>query len=86
MIAFNPFYGEQKCDLKVMTWNVHCSSGADSIRQKEIANLILKENVDFVLLNEYNQDSCLVVDSILRKRLPYTVEHHSHKNCGDIFL
>ncbi len=85
VIAVHPFRSDGLHDLKVMTWNVHCSSGADSIRQKEIASLILKEDVDFVLLNEYNQDSCLVVDSILRKILPFTVEHHSHKNCGDIF-
>lgn len=85
VIAIHPFRNDGLHELKVMTWNVHCSSGTDGFRQKEIANLILKEDVDLALLNEYNQDSCLVTDSILRTRFPYTVEHYSHKNCGDIF-
>lgn len=85
MVAFNPFFGEEKCELKVMTWNVHCSSGADSIRQREIAELIIKEDADFVQLNEYNQDSCLVMDSLLRTKYSFTEEYQSHRYCGDIF-
>ncbi len=85
VIAINPFYANWQHDLKVMTWNVHCSDGTDDLRQRRIAALILEVDADFVLLKEYNQDSCLVTDSILRTRFPYTVEHHSHKKCGDIF-
>lgn len=85
VIAFNPFYGEQKCDLKVMTWNVHCSEGADIDRQRKIAELILKEDADFVQLNEYNQDSCSVIDSLLKTKYPFTEEFQSHQRCGDIF-
>lgn len=85
MIAINPFFGEEKCELKVMTWNVHCSSGADSIRQRKIAELIIKEDADFVQLNEYNQDSCLVLDSLLRTKYSFTEEYQSHRFCGDIF-
>lgn len=85
VIAINPFYGEQKCELKVMTWNVHCSVGADNDRQRKIAELILKEDADFVQLNEYNQDSCIVIDSLLRIQYPYTQEHQSHTKSGDIF-
>lgn len=69
----------------MLTWNVHCSSGADSIRQRKIAELIIKVNADFVLLNEFNQDSCLVIDSLLKIRYPFTEEHYSHRLCGDIF-
>ena len=86
VIAINPFFGGEKCDLKVMTWNVHCSRGADSIRQKQIAELILKEDADFVQLNEYNQDSCKVIDSILKTNYPFTEEFQSHQICGDIFF
>ena len=68
-----------------MTWNVHCSEGADNERQRKIAELILKENVDFVQLNEYNQDSCSVVDSLLRIRYAYTEECQSHIKSGDIY-
>lgn len=95
VIAFHPFFDvsidsvgvahpENKY-LKVMTWNVHCSMGADSVRQRQIARVILQENVDFVLLNEFYQDSCGVLDSLLKKKFPYTMESHSHQKCGDIF-
>ena len=85
VITFNPFFGEDKYDLKVMTWNVHCSSGADIDRQRKIAELILKEDADFVLLNEFHQDSCTVIDSILKTKYPFTEEFQSHQRCGDIF-
>ncbi|WP_031532390.1 MULTISPECIES: endonuclease/exonuclease/phosphatase family protein [unclassified Bacteroides] len=85
VIAFNPFSGEEECELKVMTWNVHCSRGTDSIRQRKIADLILKEDADFVQLNEYNQDSCMVMDSLLKTKYPFTEEFRSHQICGDIF-
>lgn len=85
IFAFNPFGEEGEFDLKVLTWNVHCSNGADQIRQKRIAELILREDADFVLLNEYNQDSCSIMDSLLRVRYYYTEEYQSHKNSGDIF-
>lgn len=72
-------------ELKVMTWNVHCSEGADNDRQRRIADLILKEDADFVLLNEYNQDSCKVVDSLLKRKYQFTEESRSHRLSGDIF-
>lgn len=85
MIAFHPFRNEGQQELMVMTWNVHCSKGADSVRQKTIADLILDIDADFVQLNEYNQDSCLIIDSLLKTRYPYTEEYQSHRYCGDIF-
>ena len=85
MIAFNPFWGEETCDLKVMTWNIHCSRGTNNIRQRKIAELILKVDADFVQLNEYNQDSCSVIDSLLKEKYPFTEEHRSHTLSGDVF-
>lgn len=85
VIAVHPFYGDDQYELKVMTWNVHCSNGVDSMRQREIAELILREDADFVLLNEYKQDSCSVMDSLLKIRYPFTEECRSHRKCGDIF-
>lgn len=85
LIAVHPFYGNDQYELKVMTWNVHCPNGADSKRQREIAELILKEDADFVLLNEYYQDSCQVMDSILKMRYPFTEECRSHRRSGDVF-
>lgn len=85
VIAVHPLRSVGQHELKVMTWNVHSSRGTDSLRQKEIASLVLKENADVVLLNEFNQDSCKVADSLLKMRYHHTVEHRSHKKCGDIF-
>ena len=85
IIAVHPFYGDDQHEMKVMTWNVHCPNGADSKRQREIAELIIKGNADFVLLNEYYQDSCQVMDSLLKMRYPFTEERRSHRKCGDIF-
>lgn len=89
VLAFNLFRSEAKNSdsdvLSVMTWNVHCSNGADKIRQKKIANLILLEDLDFILLNEYHQDSCSVIDSMLMVKYEYTEEFQSHKRSGDIF-
>ena len=85
MIAIHPFYGDDQYELKVMTWNVHCPDGADSKRQQEIAQLIIKEDADFVLLNEYKQNSCQLMDSLLKMKYPFTEECRSHRRCGDIF-
>lgn len=85
VFAFHPIRSTEQPELTVMTWNVHCSDGTDVNRQKEIADLILKEDADFVLLNEYNQDSCRVTDSLLRIKYPFTEEYQSHLISGDIF-
>lgn len=85
VIAVHPFYGDDNYELKVMTWNVHCPNGTDNERQRGIAELILKEDADFVLLNEYLQDSCRMTDSILKMRYPFTEECRSHRRSGDIF-
>lgn len=68
-----------------MTWNVQCSDGAAKERQRRIAEHIILEDADLVLLNEYNQDSCSVIDSLLRMRYPFTEEEQSHQKSGDIF-
>lgn len=85
VISFHPLWGNGKSELTVMTWNVHCSYGADSTKQRRIAELILEEDADFVQLNEYNQDSCLVIDTLLKIRYQFTEEYQSHRKCGDIF-
>lgn len=85
MIAFHPFRSEGQPQLIVMTWNVRCPNGTDRERQVAIAELVLKVDADFVLLNEYNQDSCAVADSLIKTRYPFTEEYQSHKRSGDIF-
>lgn len=83
--VFHPFYGSDDSDLKVMTWNVHCPEGAEPDRQRKIAEAILEEDADFVLLNEFYQDNCIVLDAILKETYPFTEEYQSHKKVGDIF-
>ena len=85
VIAFHPYWSEVPPDLTVMTWNVHCSNGADIVRQEKIAKLILDVDADFVQLNEFNQDSCSVMDSLLKLKYSFTEEWQSHRICGDIF-
>ena len=85
VVAINPCYGNEQYELKVMTWNVHCPNGADLERQKQIAELIIKVDADFVQLNEYNQDSCTVLDSLLKTIYHFTEEYQSHRWLGDIF-
>lgn len=85
VVALHLFAGSDDADLKVMTWNVHCSEGAECNRQRNIAEAILNEDADFILLNEFNQDSCTVIDTMLRQKYPYTEEYQSHRKVGDIF-
>ena len=68
-----------------MTWNVHCSDGTNSVRQRKIAKRSLVVDADFVLLNEFHLKHCLVMDSLLKTRYPYTEECQSHQRCGNIF-
>lgn len=84
-MAFHPFFGSKEADLKVMAWNVHCAKGTDSTKQKQIAGVILDADADIVLLNEFNLDSCCVIDSLLRMKYAYTEEGESRQKCGDIF-
>lgn len=85
VIAVHPFEGNGEYDFKVLTWNIRCSSKADSLTQKRVAELILKENPDFIQLNEFALDSCLVVDSILSKHYLYKEEVNAKEITGDIF-
>ena len=85
VIAFNSFWGEEKFELKVMTWNIRCPIGADNMRQREIADVILKEDADFVQLNEFTLDSCLVIDSLLSRLYPYRNVANAKKKAGDVF-
>lgn len=85
IIAINPFRGEEKCELIVMTWNVRCTKGAGNTRQEKIAEQILKEDVDFVQLNEFTLDSCLVIDSLLSEHYQYKEYANADIKAGDVF-
>jgi len=85
IFALNVLGSCEISNLTVLTWNVHCADSASVGRQREIAELIIRQQSDFVLLNEYNQDKCSCLDSILKSHYPYTEEIHSRARCGDIF-
>lgn len=85
VIAVHPFGCNGEHSFKVLTWNIHGSSRVDILTQKEIANLILKEDADFIQLNEFTIDSCLVIDSFLRKHYLYREEVNAKGLPGDIF-
>lgn len=72
-------------DFTVLTWNINCSDGASKDRQEKIAELISIAGADFVQLNEYYQEKCIILDSLLRRMYPYTEEVYSHRRSGDIF-
>ena len=71
-------------DLSVLTWNIRCPNGESPSRQYEIAELLLKQDVDIILLNEICIDSCFVIDSLLRQKYLYSEEEQAHEFCGDI--
>lgn len=85
LIAVTPCFGNEQHELKVMTWNIRCSRGADNMRQREIVEVILKEDADFVQLNEFALDSCLVIDSLLSKLYPFRNVANARKKAGDVF-
>ena len=72
------------CDISVLTWNIKCSNGETSNKQRQIAEILLKQDVDVLLLNEIYIDSCLVIDSLLKQKYLYSEEEQAHEFCGDI--
>lgn len=84
IVAFHPFGSDGEHDFKVLTWNIHCSTKADSLIQKEMAEMILKEDADILLLNEFTLDSCLMLDSLLNEQYPYNEEMIAKILIGDV--
>ena len=84
VIAVYPFGNDGEHDFKVLTWNIHCSSGTDAQIQKDMAGLILKEDADFILLNEFTLDSCQVLDSLLNEHYPYKEDVNAKIIIGDV--
>lgn len=85
IFAFNLLSDRDDADLRVLTWNV-CGANIDSSeREEHIARLVIAQNADFVQLNEFCLDSCLMIDSILSKHYPYKEDVNAHKHAGDIF-
>ena len=86
VIAVHPFAGSDDYDIRVMTWNIHASKDIPLSKQRAIARLIKEQNVDFLLLNEFNKDQCELLYQELASVYRYSEEQYANKECGDIFL
>ena len=72
----------EKPDIRVLTFNIH--SLGRNFEGRKIAQLILDEDADIVLLNEYNDTTSHEVDSLLKKRYTYTRMPNPKSKCSDV--
>lgn len=85
IIAFS-FNGDSGVhQFRVLTWNICSSKIKNKEEQEEIARLIIAQNADFIQLNEFTLDSCLVIDSLMGKIYPYRNDANAKTTAGDIF-
>lgn len=84
-IAFNIGGASEEHQVRVLTWNI-CSANLDNqAEQEDIAKLIVVQDADFVQLNEFSLDSCLVIDSLLSEHYPYKEIVNAKIKAGDVF-
>lgn len=84
IIAFGFNDNSDKHQFRILTWNICSSKIKNKEEQKEIARLIIAQNADFIQLNEFTMDSCLVIDSLLCKLYPYRNDANARIKAGDI--
>ena len=85
IVAFNFRGNSGEHQLRVLTWNI-CSPKIKNGKEQEIiARLIIAQNADFIQLNEFTLDSCLVIDSLLSKYYPYKNDAGAKVKAGDVF-
>ena len=71
--------------FRVLTWNICGAKIENEGRQEDIARLIITQDADFVQLNEFTLDSCLVIDSLLSEHYPYREYVNAKIKAGDVF-
>ena len=84
MIAFHLLRSEDY-HFRVLTWNICGSKIENKEEQDKIARLIIAQNADFVQLNEFTLDNCLVIDSLLSEYYPYKEDVNAKVIAGDVF-
>lgn len=84
LCAFNPFGASNEKSLCVMTWNIHVSDPDFRQKQKAIADEIIKQDADVVLVNEFYLKTSVELDSIVRSAYPYVSEVGANYGYGDI--
>ena len=85
IVALNFLTDTDDYQIRVLTWNIHGQNQLDSKKQADIAEIIISQESDIVLLNEFTLDSCLVIDSLLSLYYPYKEEARARTRAGDIF-
>lgn len=85
VFAFNTNNDYEFPQLRILTWNI-CGSNIENEKvQEEIARLVIAQDADFIQLNEFTLDSCLVIDSLLSEHYPYREDVNAKIRAGDIF-
>lgn len=84
LYAFNPYSTCMHPTLRIMTWNVHISDPDFKQKQKAIAEEIIKQDADVVLVNEFYLKTSVELDSIVRSAYPFVSEVGANNGCGDI--
>lgn len=84
LCAFNPFGASTEKSLRIMTWNIHVTDPAFKDKQTDIANEIIKQDADIVLINEFSLDVATQLHSQLRENYPYVTESYGKVLGGDI--
>lgn len=82
--TFNPFGAATEKNLCVMTWNVHITDHSFKEKQADIAEEILKQDADILLVNEYSLDDAAELHSLMKEKYPYTIEDYAKALGGDI--
>jgi len=86
VIAVHPLAYSDYYDIRVMTWNIHASKDISISKQRAIAGVIKEQNVDFLLLNEFNKDQCQQLYQELASVYRYSEEQYANRECGDIIF
>lgn len=84
LCTFNPFGASTEKSLRIMTWNIHVTDLAFKDKQTDIANEIIKQDADIVLINEFSLDVATQLHSQLQEKYPYMAESFGKVLGGDI--
>lgn len=85
IIALNLRGDSGEHQFRVLTWNICSPKIKNGKEQEAFARLIIAQNADFIQLNEFTLDSCLVIDSLLSKYYPYRNDAGAKVKAGEVF-
>lgn len=85
VVAFHLVDVNTENQYRVLTWNICGAKIKNEEKQIKIAELIMAQEADFVLLNEFCLDSCLVIDSLLNSYYTFRNDANARNLVGDVF-